>query len=226
MYIAKTQDADFIKRRLPVLKDCLTSLVNRDHPDPAKRTGIMQCDAARTASGAEITTYDSLDTSLGQARENLYIGGKCWASYLALEKILGDAGDAAGAQIAREQAQKAAETMTAAADAQSGLLPAIIGLSTPNPPRIIPAVEALVYPALYRPRGRVVREWCLRRVHQGTRRASPSCHATRRLLVRKRSVEAEQHQHQLLAQQDILVPVRCAGGSRRRPGPQGRSRAC
>jgi len=147
MYAAKSQDADFLKRRLPLLKDCLTSLVNRDSADPAKRIGVMQLDAARTSTGgAEITTYDSLDASLGQARQNLYIGGKCWATYLALEKILGDAGDADGAALAKDQAAKAATTMTAAADPSTGLLPAIMGLSPPHPARIIPAIEALVYP--------------------------------------------------------------------------------
>ncbi|KAH7107982.1 xylan 1,4-beta-xylosidase [Auriculariales sp. MPI-PUGE-AT-0066] len=147
MYIAQTQDVDFVARRLPLLKDCLTSLANRDHPDTTKRRGVMQCDAARTgAGGAEITTYDSLDASLGQARENVYIGGKCWASYLALEKLLGDAGDQEAATLAREQAEKAAKTMVAVADPSTGLLPAIMGLSPPHPARIIPAIEALVYP--------------------------------------------------------------------------------
>lgn len=44
----------------------LTSLVNRDHPDPLMRDGIMSADSSRTLGGSEITTYDSLDTSLGQ----------------------------------------------------------------------------------------------------------------------------------------------------------------
>ena len=47
----------------------------------------MQLDSSRCAGGAEITTYDSLDVSLGQSRNNIYLAGKIWASYLALEKL-------------------------------------------------------------------------------------------------------------------------------------------
>lgn len=146
MYVSKTQDADFLSRHKALFKECLISLVNRDHPDPAKRVGVMQCNSSRTDGGSEITTYDSLDASLGQATDNVYIGGKCWASYLALEKILGDAGDAASAALAREQAARAAKTIAGSVDASTGLLPAIMHLDPPHPARIIPAIEALVYP--------------------------------------------------------------------------------
>lgn len=78
----------WLQQSLGVFHSALTSLVNRDHPDPAVRDGIMSADSSRTLGGSEITTYDSLDTSLGQARDNLYLGGKTWAAYVLLEKVL------------------------------------------------------------------------------------------------------------------------------------------
>jgi hypothetical protein len=146
MYISSTKDTDFVSRRLGLLKECLQSLVNRDHPDPKHRTGVMKLNSSRTEGGAEITTYDSLDTSLGQATENVYIAGKCWASYLALEKVLRDADATSEADLAAAQAELCARTMVSSVDKETSFIPAIINTSTPHPARIIPAIEALVYP--------------------------------------------------------------------------------
>jgi hypothetical protein len=146
MYISDTNDSDFVSQKLNLLKECLQSLVNRDHPDPKQRTGVMKLNSSRTQGGAEITTYDSLDTSLGQATENIYIAGKCWASYLALEKVFRDVNAIAEADLAATQADLCARTMVASVDAETALFPAIINTSTPHPARIIPAIEALVYP--------------------------------------------------------------------------------
>ena len=49
------------------------------------RTGLMTYDSSRCDEGKEITTYDSLDESLGQARANTYLAVKCWATWLALD---------------------------------------------------------------------------------------------------------------------------------------------
>ncbi|MED4959319.1 glycoside hydrolase family 52 protein, partial [Paenibacillus macerans] len=92
VYVSQTGDNEWLSRNLGVLEQCLDSMVNRDHPDPAKRTGIMGLDSSRTMGGAEITTYDSLDVSLGQARNNIYLAGKSWAAYVAMEKLLRDNG--------------------------------------------------------------------------------------------------------------------------------------
>ena len=43
--------------------------------------------AHNARNGGEIFHRSSLDHSLGQARNNIYLAGKCWASYLALERI-------------------------------------------------------------------------------------------------------------------------------------------
>ena len=143
LYVRDTQDFDWAKKRRQVWLDCLSSLENRDHPKPEERNGVMGLDDARCQGGAEITTYDSLDASLGQARNNLYMAVKGWASYLVLEQILFRINETEAGARARAQAERAAATVVAARDSD-GLLPAVIGEGVEA--RIIPAIEALVYP--------------------------------------------------------------------------------
>lgn len=150
VYFAKTSDRDFIIRHQGILVDCLNSLLNRDHPDHDKRNGLMSFESSRMLEGephkiaGEITTYDSLDHSLGQARENIYLGGKCWASYLALEHMLKQLGNDTNAEQAKLAAQRAAQTLTSGYDETLGYIPAV--LVEGNTSAIIPAIEALVYP--------------------------------------------------------------------------------
>lgn len=143
VYWVHTEDDSFVDKHREVLLACLQSLLNRDHPDPEKRDGLMGFDSSRTDGGGEITTYDSLDHSLGQARNNVYLGGKCWAAYLALEKLLVSVDKMASAE-AGAAAKRCADTLTQAFDEQAGFLPAV--LEEGNRSAIIPAVEALIYP--------------------------------------------------------------------------------
>src|SRR5690606_19058808 len=126
---------------------CFESMVHRDHPDPARRTGLMGLDSARVAGGSETTTYDSLDPSLAQARGNLYVGGKLWAAYVVLEKIFAQGGRPDLAAAAAQQARRAAATMLRHVQAD-GTIPAIIGQGDGPGSRskIIPAIEGLVFP--------------------------------------------------------------------------------
>ena len=143
VYVEATQDDKWLEDKLPVLEECFRSMLNRDHPDPAQRNGVMGLDSSRTAWGAEITTYDSLDTSLGQARNNLYLAVKCWAAYVALEKLLRGDDDAELAGEAGRQARRCADTLLAHVT-EDGHLPAV--LEAGNDSRIIPALEGLVFP--------------------------------------------------------------------------------
>lgn len=143
-YVEKTGDAEWLRANKAVLEACLTSMVNRDHPDPSQRNGIMGLDSSRVMGGAEITTYDSLDVSLGQARNNIYLAGKSWAAYLALEKLLGGFDDSLEqVRAAGEQADKCARTIVSHVT-EGGYIPAVIGEG--NDSRIIPAIEGLVFP--------------------------------------------------------------------------------
>jgi hypothetical protein len=142
-YIEHTGDQAWLKENLSLMEECLTSMVNRDHPDEAKRNGIMGLDSSRCMGGAEITTYDSLDISLGQARNNIYLAGKCWAAYVALEKLFNDANLHAQAQTAATQAQRCAATISAHMTPE-GYIPAVIAEN--NFSKIIPAIEGLIFP--------------------------------------------------------------------------------
>jgi len=143
LYYQGTGDTHWMKANLPVLRKCLRSMMNRDNPVASARNGIMALDSDRTLDGAEITTYDSLDVSLGQARNNVYIAVKGWASYLAMETVFAAFDlprDAAGAA---RQASLAAATIASHLNAD-GYIPAIMGEDCDS--RIIPAIEGLVFP--------------------------------------------------------------------------------
>ena len=144
VYVAQTGDTAFLQKHRTVWARCLESLLNRDHPDPEQRNGLMGFESSRTQGGGEITTYDSLDHSLGQARNNVYLAGKCWASYIALEYLFGKLGDSDQAEVAGTAAQRCAVTLTQAYNEKLGYIPAV--LEGDNQSAIIPAAEALVYP--------------------------------------------------------------------------------
>jgi hypothetical protein len=144
VYIARTGDTEFLQKHRDVLFQCLESLLNRDHPEPGKRDGLMGFESSRTRDGGEITTYDSLDHSLGQARNNVYLGGKCWASYLALEQLFQSLEEGGAAEEARAAAVRCAATLENAFDQKLGIIPAV--LENGNQSAIIPAAEALIYP--------------------------------------------------------------------------------
>lgn len=141
-YVLKTGDAKWLRANGSVFRRCLSSLVNRDHPDPRKRDGVMSADSSRCAGGAEITTYDSLDVSLGQARNNLYLAVKTWAAYVGLREILIRLGRKAEAKRAGHQAMLCARTIVSHRG-RAGWIPAVMGEG--NTSRIIPAIEGLVF---------------------------------------------------------------------------------
>ena len=142
VYGLKTGDEEWVSGKQETLKACLASMLNRDNPNPAERNGVISLDSSRCFGGAEITTYDSLDVSLGQARNNLYLAVKGWAAYKLIAKIFADLGLTQEAATATEQAAKAEATILGAVE-PDGTMPAIIGEGVPA--RLIPAIEGLVY---------------------------------------------------------------------------------
>jgi len=143
VYIEQTKDESFTAAMLPIIEQCFESMVNRDHPDAEQRNGMMGLDSSRTQGGAEISTYDSLDVSLGQSRNNIYLAGKCWAAYVGLQALFQRVGSSELAEAAIAQADKCAASVTAAMT-ENGYIPAVIGEN--NDSRIIPAIEGLVFP--------------------------------------------------------------------------------
>jgi len=142
-YVRRSGDTGWMKRRLPIFRACLRSLIARDHPDASQRDGIMSADSSRCRGGSEITTYDSLDASLGQARNNLYLGVKTWAAYIGLEDVFVRLKHPAPAAQAGVQAARAAATIAGHLGPE-GWIPAILGEGSES--RIIPAIEGLVFP--------------------------------------------------------------------------------
>src|SRR5208283_4099033 len=88
LYVSHTGDETWVERHAGTFKAVIRSLMQRDHPDPKFRNGVMRLDSTRCAGGKEITTYDSLDASLGQARNNIYLAVKSWAAYVMLDPLL------------------------------------------------------------------------------------------------------------------------------------------
>jgi hypothetical protein len=145
-YWRTTGEKAWMKANLGIFRACLTSLIRRDHPDPKKRDGVMSADSSRCMGGAEITTYDSLDVSLGQARNNLYLAVKTWAAYVGLREVLSEYDEPRMAAQAGKQARLCAGTI-ASAMREEGFIPAVMGEG--NESRIIPAVEGLVFPVMW-----------------------------------------------------------------------------
>ncbi|MGN6369892.1 MAG: glycoside hydrolase family 52 protein [Phycisphaerae bacterium] len=147
-YVAKTGDAEWAKRNADVFRDCYLSMRNRDSAAKRDGKGIMQHDTAMCGSGSEITTFDSLDASLGQARNNLYLAVKCWAAYKGLDLICEvSAPDPLGPLVNSATLFDHSDTCAATIASQmhsENFLAAIFGSTQPS--RILPAIEALKYP--------------------------------------------------------------------------------
>jgi hypothetical protein len=146
MYVNKTNDVDWLILKESILIDCFNSMKNRDSLD-GNYDGVMDVDSSKCGVGTEITTYDSLDTSLGQSRRNLYIAVKCWASYIALEHMLTNINTNSSINVAKASKKHSllcAKTIVANYNHDLGYIPALFEGN--NSTAIIPAIEALVYP--------------------------------------------------------------------------------
>jgi xylan 1,4-beta-xylosidase len=148
LYVTQTGDDAWADAHAATLADCLAAMALRDAPEPADRDGVMSVETDRMpAGGEEITTYDSLDASLRQARRSSYLAGKQWAAYVCLEAFFAHRGDAAEAAVARRQAHLTAASLAAAAATDGGRIPALLaadGEPADGAP-VIPVVEGLVY---------------------------------------------------------------------------------
>lgn len=142
LYALETGDKTWVEDRKDVFIDCFTSMLNRDHHDPAMRDGIMDLDSSRTEGGAEITTYDNVDTALGQARRNTYLAVKSWAAYLHLKKIFDTYELADLSESAQSQADRCAASILSHQKAD-GTIPAL--LEKDNGSVILSIVEGLIF---------------------------------------------------------------------------------
>ncbi len=143
-YAERTGDRAWLRHRRSLLLTCAESLRRRDHPDPRHRDGILKHDSTRCGRhGAEITSYDSLDVSLGQARNNLYLAVKTLAAWVLLERAFARLNLPAAARDARTTADRLGATLTQKFEPDTGFFPAVF--ENGNRARILPAVEGFVY---------------------------------------------------------------------------------
>lgn len=144
-YADHSGDKKWLKKRVQILRNCAESLRRRDNPKPAERDGILKHDSLRCgADGSEITTYDSLDVSLGQARNNLYLSVKTLGAWILLERAFELLGLKSDGRAAANSADLLAATLVQKFDDDTGTFPAVFEAN--NSSRIIPAVEGFVYP--------------------------------------------------------------------------------
>ena len=154
LYGITTGDTFWLSLRHDVLIACLHSLLHRDGPD-GMRNGITSLDSACCGMGREITTYDTLDAGLRQARASAYLAVKTWAAYLALGRCFDLLRNPSAAALAEEQAALAAQCITARFDADRERFPAVFE-NGPNDAddasdaAILPIIEGLVFPYLLR----------------------------------------------------------------------------
>jgi len=142
-YVAKTRDKAWLRKSRKVIQACLASMVNR-----GGEVGFAQYDSTKTVGGQEITTYDSLDHSLAQTRNNVYMAVKSWATYNALALMFRDLGDKKAQEKCRKLAEKVAGVV--AEQAVDGVLPAVFEKGNPGyTSRILPAIEGCMYPLYF-----------------------------------------------------------------------------
>ncbi len=142
VYISKTGDVAWRAANAKVIEKCFISMCNRDGEE---KDGIMDVDSARCEGGWEITTYDSLDPSLGQARGNTYIAVKCLACYIACMDMFEGVYGAESYLTAQAEAQALlCATSLLSYRNEDGTFPAIY--KEDNNTMIIPAVEGVIYP--------------------------------------------------------------------------------
>lgn len=145
-YVVKTRDMPWLLANSHLLDACAQSMHARANP----RTGVMAYDSARCRDGQEITTYDSLDESLGQARASTYLATKCWATWIALDLLshLRSIGGDPSAKPGTGLADDLARTLINSAEQQ--IIPAVLEKDNPGfHSRVLPLVESVIYPAYW-----------------------------------------------------------------------------
>lgn len=140
-YVARTEDLAWARDNRHVIEACLASLIAR-----GPESGIISRDSSRCGDGSEITTYDSLDHSLAQTRNNVYMATKAWAAYQGLALVFEALGDVAGQNKSVEMSRRVETALLQEVQAD-GHLPAVFEKDSPGfGARILPAAEGLVYP--------------------------------------------------------------------------------
>jgi xylan 1,4-beta-xylosidase len=146
-YALMADDTPWAKTRLPFARELLASLENRDHWDPAQRTGILKAESA-SAAGPEQTAFSLIPNcppALAQARGSLYLAVKTFCANLLLTTYYQNNNDLHSADYSYAFAQKTAAALAASF---KDILPAnlLTPETGPNAPRLLVALEPLALP--------------------------------------------------------------------------------
>lgn len=144
LYWKKTGDNQWLARNSGTLHEDFQSMQLRDDIDPKKRDGITTYISNVGERGGEITTYDSMDRSLREPQNNLYIAVKSFAVYSVLQDVFHALGDEEEAHEARRATAYTAKAIESHWDSKRKMFPATFDAKTNT--AIIPAIEGLVYP--------------------------------------------------------------------------------
>jgi hypothetical protein len=143
LYWSHTGDNAWLTNNAAVLQKCLNSMLTRDDTNSAARDGIT-----KNVNSGEITTFDDLDASLQRPAFSGRLAVRNWASYLALNAMFSQIGDAVDAATCENMAAIAAQTIVSRWNSYQGTLgyiPALLdGSSTAA---TLPMIEGLAYPA-------------------------------------------------------------------------------
>jgi hypothetical protein len=143
LYWSHTADNAWLSNNATLLQTCLNSMLLRDNTNSAARDGIT-----KNVNAGEITTFDDLDASLQASAFSGRLAVRNWASYLALDAMFSQIGDAADAVTCENMAAVAAQTIVNrwnSYDGTLGYIPARLDGS--DTAATIPMVEGLAYPA-------------------------------------------------------------------------------
>jgi hypothetical protein len=142
LYWSHSADNAWLTNNLALLQTCLNSMLLRDDTNAAARDGIT-----KNVNSPEGTTFDDLDASLQASGYSGRLAVRNWASYLALQAMFGQIGDAADEATCLNMAVAAAQTIAELWNSYRGTLgyiPAL--LEGGDEAAIIPMVEGLAYP--------------------------------------------------------------------------------
>jgi xylan 1,4-beta-xylosidase len=145
-YALLADDTPWAKTRLPFARELMTNMENRDHWDPERRNGLLKAESEKVGSGAEVTAYAGAGDVLAKANGNLVLAVKTFCANLMLTTYFQNNNDLHSADYSYAFAQKTAQSLVAAFNADSGILPANVLDASASSERVIAALEPLAVP--------------------------------------------------------------------------------
>lgn len=136
------KNLQWAKENSQIFYEAFESMLRRDDPNSSERQGFIRWDSSRCEGGAEITTYDSLDISLGQTRGSGYMAGKMYGICLILEHLFAVLENKDYATKAATEAALCAQAIISRAQP---IIPAVFE-GDDSGSTIIPHIEGLIWP--------------------------------------------------------------------------------